>query len=80
MSRVAFMLDEEADKYVPPSYYVSNIGHRNIAFDYEAVVRNYLLSMGLFEKAEGSSVSICFTLIFPRLVAQQREVVFLLVP
>ena len=73
MSRVAFMLEDEANKYVPYSCYVSETGHRNIAFDYEAVVRNCLLSMGLLEKAEGGSVSICFTLDFAEVCSTTKR-------
>ena len=73
MSRVAAMLDQHADKYVPYSCYVSETGHRNIAFNYEAVLRNCLLSMGLLEKAEGGSVSICFTLDFAEVCSTTKR-------
>ena len=62
MSRVANELETHAEDYVPYSCYVSETGHRNIAFDNEAVLRNCLDAMGLTEKAEKQCVSICFTL------------------
>ena len=48
---------------------MSETGHRNIAFDYEAVLRNCLLAMGLLGKAESGSVSVCFTLDFAEAVS-----------
>ena len=62
MSRVAKVLEKHADDIVPYECYISETGHRNIAFDNEAVLRNCLDAMGLTKKAETQSVSICFTL------------------
>ena len=64
MSRVAKELELFADKYVSYDCYTSETGHRNISFDYKAVLRNCLLAMGLLDKAECCSMSICFTLDF----------------
>ena len=43
---------------------MSETCHINIVFDCEAVIKNCLLPMGLLEKAEGGSISICFTVDF----------------
>ena len=40
---------------------MSKTGHRNIAFDYESVLSNWLNAIGLLEKAESRCVSVCFT-------------------
>ena len=62
ISRVAKEPEDFAEEYVPFRSYVSD--HRNIAVDYEAVIRNCLLAMGLLGKVEGGYVSVCFTLDF----------------
>ena len=73
MSRVAKELEVFAHDYVPFQSYVSDTGHRNIAFDYEAVLRNCLLAMGLLGKAEGGSVSVCFTLDFAEVCSTTKR-------
>ena len=78
MSRVAKELEVFAHDYVPFQSYVSDTGHRNIAFDYEAVLRNCLLAMGLLGKAECGSVSVCFTLDFAEVCSTTKGVMYLL--
>ena len=77
MSRVANELETHADDYVPYSCYLSESGHRNIAFDNEAVLRNCLDAMGLTEKAEKQCVSICFTLDYAEVYSTTKGVMFL---
>ena len=62
MSGVVKVLETHAKDFVTYSCYISETGHRNIAFDNEAVLRNCLDAMDLTKKAEKQSVSICFTL------------------
>ena len=64
MSRKAKELEKYAEKYAPFICYKSDIGHKNIAFQYEDVLRHTLLSLGLLEKAKHTSISVCFTLDF----------------
>ena len=73
MSRVAKELEVFAHDYVPFQSYVSDTGHRNIAFVYEAVLRNCLLTMGLLGKAECGSVSVCFTLDFAEVCSTTKR-------
>ena len=73
MSRVAKELELFADKYVSYDCYTSETGHRNISFDYEAVLRNCLLAMGLLDKAESCSVSVCFTLDFAEVCSTTKR-------
>ena len=73
MSRVAAMLEKEGDNFVPYTCYISDTEHRNIAFDYEAVLRNCLHSMGLLKKSETESVSICFTLDFAEVYSTTKR-------
>ena len=73
MSRVAKELEVFAHDYVPFQSYVSDTGHMNIAFDYEAVLRNCLLAMGLLGKAECGSVSVCFTLDFAEVCSTTKR-------
>lgn len=58
MLRVTDMLEEYTEDYIHYSYYVSETGHQNIAFECEAILKF------LLEEAEGGSVSICFILNF----------------
>ena len=73
MSRVANELEVFADKHVSYDCYTSETGHRNISFDYEAVLRNCLLAMGLLDKAERGSVSVCFTLDFAEVCSTTKR-------
>ena len=73
MSRVANELEVFADKHVSYDCYTSETGHRNISFDYEAVLRNCLLAMGLLNKAEHGSVSVCFTLDFAEVCSTTKR-------
>ena len=73
MPRVAKELEVFVDKYVSYDCYISETGHRNISFDYEAVLRKCLLAMSLLYKPECYSVSVCFTLDFQRSAAQPKE-------
>ena len=73
MSRVAKELEVFTDKYVSYDCYTSETGHRNISFDYEAVLRNCLLAMGLLDKAESCSVSVCFTLDFAEVCSTTKR-------
>ena len=61
ISRVAKKLEAFAEDYVSYECYVSETGHRNIDFDYESVLMNFLKDMILMEKVESECVSICFT-------------------
>ena len=73
MSRVIKMLERHAEDFVPYECYVSETGHRNIAFDNEAVLRHCLDAMGLTKKAERGSVSICFTLDFAEVCSTTKR-------
>ena len=66
MSRVAKVLETHAEDFVPYECYVSETGHRNIAFNNEAVLRHCLEAMGLTKKAEIGSISIFLLWILQR--------------
>ena len=61
ISNRANELEKHADSIVPYKCYESETGHRNIRFKYENVLRHALTSLSLSEKAETTSVTICFT-------------------
>ena len=73
MSRVARELEIFDKDYIPFESYVSDTGHRNILFDYEAVIRNYLLSMCLLDKSESGLVSTFFTFDFAEVYSTAKR-------
>ena len=72
MSNRGRELNRFADRFVPFKCFRSSTGHRNIAFHYEKVVREILRGLGLLEKAEMTSVSVCFTLDFAEICKHSR--------
>ena len=62
ISRRAKELELFAQDFVPYKCYMSTIGHRNIKFKYDNVLRNVLLALGLLDKAKTQPVEIAFTI------------------